>query len=523
MGSFDFEHLLSARSSRRRVLLGAGTLAGWAIASQLSRPVMAQPKFSDYLFTLGVASGDPLPDGVVLWTRLVPDPLNDGGMPYRSVPVQWQIAADESMRQVIRVGTALATPELAHSVHVDVRGLRPERWYWYQFRVGDQLSPVGRTRTLPANNAAVKLLRFAFASCQQWNDGYYTAFRYIAEEDLDLVIHLGDYIYDVTFGGTVRSHGYNGPIVTLDQWRTRHALYKTDADLQAAHAAFPWVAVLDNHDTEPDSDTSVTSLDRRTAAYQAWYEHMPVRFPPQGAAMQIYRGFNFGQLARFNLLDTRQFRDDQDACAALADPSYAFGVYQPRCPEFLKESRTMLGSVQERWLTKRLEDSQTRWNVIGSTVLFTGFDFFRNEEKYCYPASWDGYAANRTRLLNTIVESRPSNPIIISGDLHAFWVNDVKTDPSNLESPTVATEFLGTSISSTWPAPLDNPIKENLPANPQVKFYNSELRGYTKCTVTPGKWETALRVVETAIAPGAPLRTLATYVVEDGQPGAQLA
>jgi len=196
MQRLDFERLLSSRVKRRQVLIGAGALTGLAVASQWSNKVIAQPRFSAYPFSLGVASGEPLPNGVLLWTRLAPDPLNGGGMPGQNVPVQWLVSDDENMRRIIRSGTEIATPQLGHSVHVEVEGLRPAQWYWYQFRVGDELSTIGRTRTTPGNGYRLDKLNFAFASCQNCEQGYFTAYKHMAQEDLDVVFHLGDYIYE---------------------------------------------------------------------------------------------------------------------------------------------------------------------------------------------------------------------------------------------------------------------------------------------------------------------------------------
>ncbi len=245
----QFDRLLSARLKRRSLIIGAGALAGLAIASQTNR-VIATPRFTDYPFSLGVASGDPLPTSVVLWTRLAPDPLNGGGMIPNPVPIQWQVATDATMRQVVRRGTATATPELAHSVRVVVEGLQPNRWYWYQFQVGNEISPIGRTRTAPALGDRLARFRFAFASCQDWQNGYYTAYKHLAAEDLDLVLHLGDYIYEYgPEAGKPRQH--NGPeIVSLEDYRNRHALYKTDPNLQAAHANFPWIVTWDDHEVD---------------------------------------------------------------------------------------------------------------------------------------------------------------------------------------------------------------------------------------------------------------------------------
>lgn len=378
MPGVNLERLLASRVKRRQVLIGTGAITGLALVNQLSSKAIAQPRFSAYPFSLGVASGEPLPDGVVLWTRLAPDPLNGGGMQQQKVPVQWQVAADENMRQVVRAGVALATPELGHSVHVEVQGLRPARWYWYQFRVGNELSAIGRTRTAPRFGYATDKLRFAFASCQNWQSGYYTAYKYMVQEDLDLVVHLGDYIYE---GGpsptALRQHNGNGEPATLEEYRNRHALYKTDPNLQAAHAAFPWITTWDDHEVDnnyandvpqdPERQSRAAFVDRRAAAYQAYYEHLPLRrfSLPTGPDMQLYRRLTFGNLAEFNVLDTRQYRSDQ-ACG----DGTRIG-----CAEAFDPSRTITGSEQEQWLFQGLSKSPARWNILAQQVFMTQRDF----------------------------------------------------------------------------------------------------------------------------------------------------
>jgi len=418
MDNFNFERLLSSKVKRRSLLVGAGALTGIAIASQHS-PIVARPVLSGYPFSLGVASGDPLPDSVVLWTRLAPSPLNGGGMPPYPVPVQWQVSANESMSQIVRSGTVIARPELAHSVRVDVRGLRPGRWYWYQFKVGNELSQIGRTRTAPAKGDFSNQLRFAFASCQDWQNGYFTAYKHMAEEDLDLVVHLGDYIYEYgPQSGGPRQHN-SDEIFTLDDYRNRYALYKTDPNLQAVHAAFPWIVTWDDHEVDnnyagviPEDDQSQQEfLVRRANAYQAYYEHMPLRRSslPKGADMQLYRRFTFGNLAEFNVLDTRQYRSDQPCDDGL----------KPRCQEAFDPNATMTGLQQERWLLQGLARSQARWNVIAQQTMLAEYDFDGRPEAEVFNVDqWDGYVAARERLLNFLDKRKPSNPVVITGDIH---------------------------------------------------------------------------------------------------------
>ncbi len=517
------DYRLSTRTKRRSFLMGAGAMAGLAIAAQ-SRPVVAQSRFSAYPFGLGVASGDPLPDSVVLWTRLAPDPLNGGGMPLVNVPIQWQVATDENMRRVVRRGTAIATSELAHSVRVIVGGLQPGRPYWYQFKVANQYSPIGRTRTAPALGRPIDQLKFAFASCQDWQNGFYPAFRHMAEEDLDFVVHLGDYIYE--YGRNPdgpRQH--NGPeIVSLTDYRNRYALYRTDPNLQAAHAAFPWIVTWDDHEVDnnyaddvPEDDQSQQAfLQRRAAAYRAYYEHMPLRSfaTPSGPDMQIYRRLTFGNLAEINVLDTRQYRSDQPCGDGLG----------PRCPEALAPNATMTGSKQEQWLFDGLSRSGSRWNIIAQQTMVAQYDFDPQPDSDLFNLDqWDGYVAARNRLLDFLQQRQPSNPVVITGDIHSSWVHDLKADFNNPSSATVGTEFVGTSISSDFPAQFIAPVTAALPANPHTKFFDGAFRGYVRCRLTGDRWQSDYRVVSSILDPDAPVSTLAAFVVEDGQPGAQRA
>ncbi|MBW4559338.1 MAG: alkaline phosphatase [Trichormus sp. ATA11-4-KO1] len=515
-------NLLANRCRRRSFLLGAGFLTGLTITSQW-HPVLANPRFSGYPFSLGVASGDPLPDSVVIWTRLAPNPLFGGGMPQNNVPVRWRVALDEKMRRVVRRGTALATPELAHSVHVDVRGLDPDRWYWYQFQVGREVSPIGRTRTAPAFFGSISQLNFAFVSCQDWQNGFYTAFRHLAEENLDLVVHLGDYIYeDGPRSGAPRQH--NGPeIITLNDYRNRHALYKTDSNLQAAHAAFPWIVTWDDHEVDnnyanliPEDDQTLEAFTKRRAnAYQAYYEHMPLRRSslPNGPDMLLYRRFTFGNLAEFNVLDTRQYRTDQPCDDGL----------KPRCPEAFDPNATMTGSEQEKWLLTGLDQSRSRWNIIAQQTMFAQYNFNSNPDIAVFNMDqWDGYVVARNRLLNFLNQRQPSNPVVITGDIHSSWVHDLKLDFNNPNSPTVGTEFIGTSISSDFPSQFIAPVQASLSNNPHTKFFDGAFRGYVRCQLTPALWQTDYRVVSSIIDLNASVKTLASFVVENGQSGALL-
>ena len=528
MDRLSLERLLTARLKRRGLLIGAGVMTGFALASQWSRRAIAQPKFSAYPFSLGVASGDPLPDSVVLWTRLAPDPLNGGGMPQQNVPVQWQIAANESMTQIVRVGTAMATPELAHSVHVDVRGLEPARWYWYQFKVGNEVSPIGRTRTAPAPGAHLEQLTFAFCSCQKWDDGYYSAYRRIAEEDLDLVFFLGDYIYEngINATGGVRNvllpEQFREETVTLERYRLQYALYKTDPDLQKAHALFPFVVTWDDHEVDndytgaisQDNDPVEAFLRRRAAAYQAFYEHLPLRqfSLPQGPNMLLYRRLTFGDLAEFSVLDTRQYRSDQPCSDGET----------PRCDAALDPSKTMTGAEQERWLLDGLNRSQSRWNAIAQQVLMAELDHRIGPGEIFWNDSWDGYPLARNRILDYIANQRIANPVVITGDWHSTFVNDLKLNFKDPNSPTVATEFVVTAISTGGDNNgYDDYYDPIIPENPHIKVFDGDRRGYFRVSLNHKRWQTDLRIVESVSRPDAPVDTLASFVVENGRLGVQ--
>ena len=514
----------SAGPTRRQVLLAGAGLAGAAVgASSLggSWAWAAPPPQAMALrepFTLGVASGDPLPGGIVLWTRLAPSPSAQdgrGGMPDRPVPVQWEVADDEGFRRVAARGTVLARPELGHSVHAEVAGLRPGAEYFYRFKAGPELSPVGRTRTAPAPGARLDRLAFAFTSCQSWTSGLYTAHARMAEEDLDLVVQLGDYIYEGAPTAGFRVHEGDGEPVTLGDYRNRYAQYKGDADLQASHAAFPWVVALDDHEIdnnwadEVPQDPALQSreafLARRAAAFQAYYEHLPLRRSsmPRGIDLQLYRRLSFGDLVDLHVLDTRQYRSDQSTDARL-DPS-----------------RTILGDEQEQWLRRAVAGPTGRWNVLAQQVFFSQRDFMGGPQKRFSDDAWDGYVADRNGLRDHLAAVGTSNPVVLTGDVHANYVCDVKADFDDPASRTVATELVGTSISTGGNGVDRNPGDAvQLAENPHIRFINRN-RGYVRNVVTATQWTADFRVVDSITTPGAPVRTRASYVIEDGRPGAQ--
>jgi alkaline phosphatase D len=497
-------------------LFGAGLLypiAGWVRSDALA--------FANDPFSLGIASGDPWANSVVLWTRLAPDPLNGGGMPARAVPVKWEVATDKRMQKVVAKGTTTAKPEAGHSVHVEVSGLQPARWYWYRFTVDAGASPIGRTRTAPAMNARNERMNFAFASCQHYETGYYTAYQYLAQDDLDLVLHLGDYIYEGA-PAKDRPRAHNSPeIKTVDDYRNRYALYKSDPLLQRAHANFPWAVVWDDHEvdnnyaglTPEDNQTPEEFARRRALAYQVYYEHMPLRRAvlKRGKIVEIFRRLPFGDLAAIHLLDTRQYRTDQPCGDG----------QKPACPESLDPKATLMGSAQERWLLRGLQQSSARWNIIAQQVMVAPMDSKEGTEQMFSMDQWSGYAMARQRFLEFLRDRKPSNPVVLTGDIHTNWVNDLKPEFYDEKSPVVATEFVGTSISSGGDGADVRPSTETmLSENPHIKFFNAN-RGYVRCRLTPQHWRTDFQIVEKVSTPDAPIRTRASFVVENGKPGAK--
>ena len=514
--------------SRRRLLTGALALGAASAAAPFIRRAGAQLTFTGSPFTLGVASGYPLPTGVVLWTRLAPVPLQPGGgMPPEVVAVEWEVATDERMGQVVRRGIAAATPQWAHAVHVEVDGLEPARWYWYRFRAGREVSPIGRTRTAPAATAAVERFRFAYASCQQYEQGYYGAHHRMLADDLDLVVFLGDYIYESSWGSDhVRTHGAPEPH-TLDDYRVRHALYKTDPDLQAAHAAYPWIVTWDDHEVENDyaDDRSEHGhprewfLARRAAAYQAYYEHMPLpaRMQPRGPDMRIYTQVGWGSLGRFYMLDDRQYRSWQ-ACVRRNRRGGSNTLDVERCDALADPQRTMLGLAQERWLEGALSGSRSQWNILAQQTLMARFDQKPGPGRNAWTDGWDGYPVARQRLLNHLELQKIANPVVIGGDVHCFEVADLKLDFDDPSSRTVASEFVTSSITSqAWP---QERLDKFLPDNPHLKRVDSRYRGYARVEVTAKSMRVEQRAMDSVQSREAACSSLTTFVVEEGRPGA---
>jgi alkaline phosphatase D len=505
----------------RRLFMAYGAALSSLPYAALQSTTQANERVAADPFTLGVASGDPDATSVLLWTRLAPAPLEPaGGMPNVAVQVRWELAEDDEFRKVVSSGNAVATPQLGHSVHVEVAGLKPSRWYWYRFHYADATSATGRTRTLPAPNDTPDKLDFAFASCQHYEQGLYTAYEQMARDELDLVFFLGDYIYEYQGqDGRVRKH-HGNEIESLNDYRIRHSLYRLDPLLNAMHAKCPWFVTWDDHEFDNNYANDISEepgidpaefLIRRANAYQAYYEMMPLRPQslPKGPDMRLYRRAPFGRLAELIMLDTRQYRSDQpngDGRSLLND-------------EALSSQQTMLGRTQKNWLCRSLISSKATWNVLAQQVMMAMVSRDATPSGYSMD-QWPGYAHERMELMRFIAERNVPNPVVLTGDIHSNWVNSLRIDDRVADAAVVATEFVGTSISSggngtAVPRGLDS----LLAYNPAVTYHNAE-RGYVRCSVTPQMWRSDYVVVDDVTKPGGAVSTRASFVVEAGRPGA---
>ncbi len=515
--------LRAAGGLNRRFFLAYGAaLASLPLAAKTIRAAEARPVFKANPFSLGVASGDPDTSSVVLWTRLAPEPLvPGGGMDQREVKVDWEIAEDEQLTKVVAQGSTVATPQLGHSVHVEVQGLNPRRWYWYRFRSGDAESAIGRTRTMPRGSTMPEKVRFAVTSCQNYEQGLFTAYEQMARDDVDLVFHLGDYIYEYEAGrnGKVRTH-IGQELDSLDDYRVRHAQYRSDPLLHGMHALCPWFVTWDDHEfdnncagdiSEEKNVDPVDFLIRRANAYQAYYEMMPLRRAqlPQGSNLQLYRQASFGRLANFMVLDTRQYRTNQpndDKRSPLND-------------EALAKSNSLLGSEQRNWLCRELISSKATWNVLAQQVMMGMVGFPSEDQPLKYSMDqWPGCAYERMQLVKFLAQRRISNPVVLTGDIHSNWVNELRVDDRRAEDPVVATEFVATSLSSGGNG-VDAPA--NLAAlmshNACIKFHNAQ-RGYILCDVTKERWQSDYIVVDDVLKPGGKISKRQSFVVEAGDP-----
>lgn len=497
---------------------GGATLVG-------GRQTMAQAVFEENPFQLGVAAGDPLPDGFVIWTRLAPRPLEpDHGMPSAPVPVTWEVAADQGFNTIVQKGEAIARPELGHAVHVEVGGLQPARPYFYRFMAGRERSGVGRAKTTPVVGSALAAIKFGVLGCQAYESGYYTAHRKIAAEDLDFIYCYGDYIYE---GRGNRIYGTTSPqenprvhlggeIYSITDYRQRYAQYKMDADLQASHASTAWFTTWDDHEIDNNwvadldqdgTDPAIFRL-RRAAAMQAFYEHMPLRKSsfPTSTGLQLYRRAQYGNLLDLNLLDTRQFRSDQPCNDR----------FNAGCEGINAREAQVLGEVQEAWLLNNLNRSEATWKVLAQQIMVMDLDRNPGDDYGVNPDSWAGYRVPRARLLQHIKDRRIANTVVLTGDEHQNYAGELYLDGRNPEGAPIATEFVSTSITSGGDGQDERGDQaEFLAANPQLKFRNSQ-RGYVLCDVTPEHWQTEFKVLDKVSTRDGTLTTRATMAIAAG-------
>jgi alkaline phosphatase D len=514
-------------STRRTFLLDAARLTAAAAV-----PLSAGAAGPAYPFSLGVASGSPLPDAVILWTRILPDPLNAASVPPLALNVRWEVAEDEGFRKIAARGSAVASPALAHSVHVDARGLQPDRWYWYRFMLGDAVSPVGRTRTAPAPSALPARLKLIVASCQHWEFGHYAAHRHIAASAPDLVAFLGDYIYE--WGPYRLQHPpravRSDESFTLDQYRARYAQYKSDRDLQAAHLAAPWIVTWDDHevanDYAGDIDERLSSdfATRRAAAYQAFYEHMPLRLPiPKDGrfgSLRMYQRYDWGRLARFHVLDDRQYRSPLPCSKPGRGGSNV--VLARACDALRDPARTMLGGEQEAWLAQGLRSSRAHWNILAQQTPMaqsSGVPVQSAEDGRFWTDGWDGYPLARRRLLDTLAASGARHPLVLGGDVHTFYASELRRDfsrPVSKANPVVAAELCGTSITSS--SRPQARTAENVERNPHMLYGRSDRRGYMLMEVTPSATRTRFMALDDVRDPASGQSEAAAFTVADSSP-----
>ncbi|MER5728080.1 alkaline phosphatase D family protein [Streptomyces sp. NPDC002138] len=502
----------SATEPRRRTVVkaaaGVAALAPFAATAALGSAAHAAENAP--LFLHGVASGDPLPDGILLWTRVTPtaEAVPGSGLG-PATRVDWEVAEDRAFSRITASGSVTATAAADHTVKADVRGLRPQTTYWYRFTAGATISPAGRTRTAPANEAQVPGVRFGVVSCANWESGYFSAYRHLAARtDLDAVLHLGDYIYEYKTGGfpeakyVVRQHEPLHEILTLADYRTRHGKYKTDADLRNLHAVHPVIAIWDDHEFANDAwsggaenHTPGTEGDwaaRAAAAKQAYFEWMPVRTSTEGT---VYRRLRFGGLVDLLLLDLRTFRSQQATVGSgkVDDPE-----------------RTITGRTQLDWLKSGLASSQAAWKLVGTSVMISPVAFGSLPAHLLEPLAellglpkgglavnvdqWDGYTDDRAELLGHLSGRNIKNTVFLTGDIHMAWANDVPVTAATYPfSKSAAVEFVVTSVTSDnlddilhVPADTVSLVAETAvkAANRHVKWLDMDAHGYGVLDVT---------------------------------------
>jgi alkaline phosphatase D len=529
----DMHPLPNSGLASRRDILKWVTAAVAPIGYSLSS---AQTPLKHNPFSLGVASGSPKHNSVVLWTRLMSD-ASTGNPQFANadVTVKWEVADDEGFRVNRREGQVVALAALAHSVHLELDGLQSDRWYFYRFQYGDAQSATGRTRTLPHPEAVVQKLRVAYASCQRWEHGYFSAYHHMCQENLDLVLFLGDYIYE--YVGAVNSVRLptGGWVRSLADYRERYALYRSEKSLQAMHAQCPWLITWDDHEVSNDyaglergqsGNISFNFAAQRAQAYQAFYEHMPLRASAltqsiqglaQGAELRIYGQVAFGKLANIYLLDDRQYRDRQVCNRA---DGYGSGFVNPdQCEDWFNPKRSLLGAQQSQWLDQAFAKAQTdarTWNVVAQQTIFGRRDFRVGEGLTLWNDGWDGYSAARQQMTQSMQNNALKNPVLIGGDVHENWVGHVMADAYKDNSAKVGVEFCGAGITARSAGNAKLPAR--LAENPHFIFADSERKGYGVVEFTAKQIQTELRVVDDVRQPDTKIETLAKFEVEAGVP-----
>ena len=515
--------------TRREVLAASAALGASAMWPRFAGS--SEPRFADYPFKLGVSSGFPTDHSVVLWTRLAPDPMaadGRGGMPAQDVTLRWELATDQGFRRIERHGKIIAGAVFAHSARVVVDHLQPARDYWYRFMVGDHVSGIARTRTLPAARRSPREFHMAIANCQHFEHAQWGALRHIARAAPELTLHLGDYIYEgATTPNRVRAHA-GGNCVQLADYRRRYAQYQMEPVLQAAHAASPWISTWDDHEVGNDysgihsgrAEDPAAFFRRRTAAYQAYFEHLPL--PPSAApvdgAVALYTSRRIGTLADLYMLDQRQYRSAQ-ACPQ--NGRAGGNRVGDDCVELQSEVRTMLGAAQESWFDAQLAQAKGRWNLLAQGTLFSHVDEQVGEGRRYATDNWNGYPAARRRVLDALQRRRASNPVIFSGDIHAFIAGDIGVAPDRPDSTPLATEIVSASISSDSrpQQQFDDWLKEN----PNLLLADGRYRGHVMVRLSPTQLRADLMALDDKDNPESTQRVLHALVIEAGTPKIQRA
>ncbi|PRQ10469.1 alkaline phosphatase [Corynebacterium sp. 13CS0277] len=538
--------------SRRRVLqaTSAATLAAGATAASralagaadATAPAGATPAGAagHVVFQHGVASGDPYPRSVILWTRVTSTPDDAPGSGRgRPVDVAWEVARDADFRHIVATGTVHTTPARDNTVKLEATGLEPSAAYYYRFRALGQTSPVGRTRTAPAPGEDVSRLRLALLSCANWEAGYFQAYRDLATRgDIDIAVHVGDYIYEYATGEyaakgnrVIRPHVPAHETVTLADYRARYGHYHTDPDLQAGHAACPWIVTWDDHEVANDAwDTGAEnhSADegdytaRRDAAMQAYLEWLPIR-----GEGHIYRSLGFGRLFELHMLDLRSYRSEYVEYRAADNPD-----------------RTILGPDQYAWLTRKLTSNDTAWQIVGNPVMISpillppldpelaaGITELTGLARDGYPYTsdtWDGFTSERHKLLSLLREKHVDNVVFVTGDIHTSWAGELPLIPARYRpGDYVAAEFVGPSVTSAnidemWNLPDGSPIPHITSnairaVNPYLKYCDLEHHGYCVVEVTPDHVQCDWIFVTNKDVPGSPMWIAQSLRTEKGK------